>query len=186
MFHDYLTVMLINLVAALSMVAFFFLVGINSANPRPWSTGLAMTGLISLVTGLHMALTWPLPEKMSFANIAFGEPSVLLGILLLGAALSVAMEWNLWPVAIYAFFAGLMAVVIGVRLENLHLTKQPELSAAGFILAGVGGMLTPLFLLMRRKLFVRIFTATVLLLAAAIWAMTGYVSVWEHLKLFSK
>jgi hypothetical protein len=46
----------------------------------------------------------------------------------------------LLTLAIYVFFAGIAAVVIGIRIMNLGLTKQPFLSGVGFILTGLAGI----------------------------------------------
>jgi putative membrane protein len=48
----------------------------------------------------------------------------------------------LLTLAIYVFFAGIAAVVIGIRIMNLGLTKQPFLSGVGFILTGLAGIST--------------------------------------------
>ena len=45
-------------------------------------------GFILTLLGAHMTLTWPLSGPTAFDNIAFGEPSLALGVILLvGAAL---------------------------------------------------------------------------------------------------
>lgn len=46
----------------------------------------AMLGLLLFCTGLHMTLTWPMAKYFPFDNIVFGEPSLTLGVLLLGLA----------------------------------------------------------------------------------------------------
>jgi len=48
-------------------------------NPAGWSLNFAALGSVLLVTGAHMALTWPL--AIPFDNIVFGETSFALGVL---------------------------------------------------------------------------------------------------------
>ena len=56
---------------------------------------------IALITGLHMTLTWPIPGSF---NIAFGEATVLFGILFVGTSLTLVMGWELLTLGIYGFF----------------------------------------------------------------------------------
>lgn len=57
-------------------------------NTGGWSLAFAVPGLILLVMGLHMSLTWPMAAQgFPFDNVIFGEPSVAFGALLLAAAL---------------------------------------------------------------------------------------------------
>jgi putative membrane protein len=135
MLIDYLTLMLISMTAGLFLLAYYVYRGIGAKDTRRWVPGFVMTGLIALVTGLHMSLTWPLTGSY---NIAFGEMSVLFGILFLGAALALWKGWEMSTVSIYAFFAGAAAIVIGARVINLGMTKRPVISGIGFILTGVG------------------------------------------------
>jgi putative membrane protein len=111
----------------------------------------------------------------------------LFGILFIGASVCLAMGWDLISLGIYAFFAGLAAVVIGARMINLGLTNQPLVSGLGFILTGVGGVASvPTLLYLKTNRTWRIFGAAILLGAASIWAWTGYSAYWAHLEMFQK
>jgi putative membrane protein len=145
--------------------------------------GFAITGLVALITGLHMSFNWPLPSSY---NIAFGEMSTMFGVLFLGAALALALSWELISVAIYGFFAGLAAIVIGIGLISRGMSEQPLLAGVGYILAGLGGILTVPAWFTRQSRTIRTITALVLLAAAAIWAITGYGAYWQHLGDFAK
>ena len=107
--------------------------------------------------------------------------TLLLGILFLGAAWSLAKGWELLPLGIYAFFTGLTGVLIGVRIINLGLTAGPLVSGVGFILTGSGGIFAGAVLLNRRTKWLRIVGAAVLIAAALIWARTAYLGYWAHL-----
>ena len=95
-------------------------------------------GGVALATGLHMIWTWPVPGSF---NISFGETSVLFGGLYLAASVALAMSWDLLTITVYAFFAGLTSIVVGVRIINLGQTRQPLVAGLGFILTGLGGVL---------------------------------------------
>jgi putative membrane protein len=102
-------------------------------------------------------------------------------VLFLAAAWCLAKDWDLSPIGIYAFFAGWVAVVIGIRIIQLGLTQEPILSGTGFILTGLGGVLAGFILSHRRNIVLRRVGAAVLTVAALIWALTGYMAYWGHL-----
>ncbi|MFW6135208.1 MAG: DUF981 family protein [Chloroflexota bacterium] len=185
---DYLTLMLINMTAGLVVLAHYVYQGVTAENKKPWVAGFAITGIIGVTTGLHMSLNWPLPGSH---NILFGEPTVLFGTLFLGAALALWNDWEMATVAIYAFFAGLVAVVLGLRVMNLGLTRSPVVAGLGYVLSGLGGMLAWLCCLLqplvslRTSRTLRTIGALVLLAAAAIWALIGYNAYWDHIESFS-
>jgi len=178
MFINYITLMLINMVAGLVILAGFVYEGIENY-PKRWIPGFGMTGAIALATGLHMIWTWPVTGSF---NIAFGETTVLFGILFLTTAIALALNWSLMSISIYSIFAGITAILIGIRIMNLDLTRRPIVAGIGFILTGLGGVLAAptLFYLKHSKTW-RILAAIVLGVAALIWALTGYMAYWGHI-----
>jgi putative membrane protein len=178
-FIDYVSLMLINMAAGLFILALFIFKDIDRENNRFWAPAFALPGMIAVICGFAMTFSWPLPKPY---NITYGETSVMLGFLFLAAALSIAKGWELFPLGIYAFFAGLTAVFIGIRIINLGLTNEPLISGIGFILTGSGGIFAELIILNRRRKRLRTIAAAVLIAAAIIWARTGYLAYWMHLK----
>ena len=88
--------------------------------------------------------------------------------------------------AIYGFFAGVDAVIVGIRIISLGLTKEPILSGIGFIMAGLGGVLAaPLLSLLKKNKTFRLIAALVVLVTALFWAVTFYSSLWGHLASFA-
>ena len=182
MFINYITLMLINLVVGLFLLAGYVYLGLSEPHQKRWIPGFGMTGAIALTTGLHMIFTWPV--RGSF-NIAYGEMSVLFGALFLATCLAIAFSWDLITVAVYGFFAGVAALLIGLRIINLGLTKQPLLSGVGFILTGLGGIFAAPTLYFKTNRTLRIVGAIVLVVAALIFALTGYLAYWNHLADYS-
>jgi putative membrane protein len=179
MFVDYITLMLINMVSGLTILAHYVYTGLEQPNQKRWIPGFGITGAIAFVTGLHMTLTWPVTGSF---NIAFGETSVLFGSLFIGTAIALAQGWELIELAIYAFFSGLVSIVIGARLINLGLTLQPLISGLGFLLTGFSGICAlPTLLYFRNNRSWRTLGTVVLLTAALIWAIIGYQAYWMHL-----
>ena len=180
MFINYITLMLINMVAGLVLLADFVYRGLDGTNPKRWIPGFGMTGAIALITGLHMTLTWPVTGVF---NIAYGETTLLFGVLFIATSVALAMSWDLYSITLYAFFVGLTSILIGIRIINLDLTQLPPISGIGFILTGLGGVLAaPSFIYFKTNRAWRTAGAIVLLLAALIWAFTGYKAYWVHLE----
>jgi putative membrane protein len=177
-FINYITLMLINMVTGLALLASFVYHGFDS-NPKRWIPGFGMVGAIALATGLPMIWTWPVVGSF---NIAFGETTVLFGILFVTTAIALAMNWDLYPITVYGFFAGITAILIGIRIINLDLTRRPLMSGLGFILTGLGGVLAaPTLVFLKDNRPWRILGTVVLIVAAVIWAITGYLAYWGHI-----
>ena len=179
MFIDYLTLMLVNMAAGFVLLACFLIWELGTPENKGWAPVFGITGLVASISGFAMSFTWPLPKPY---NPAFGEMSVLFGVLFLGAAWSLSKGWDLTPLGIYALLAGIAAVIVGVRIIHLGLTASPIMSGVGFILSGLAGVMAWVILRMRKVMVLRIFAAFLLLVTAGIWAMTGYGAYWQHLK----
>ena len=184
MFIDYLTLIMINMVAGTALLAYYLWKGMDEADQRPYAAAFFGVGLLSLITGLQLSFTWPLPGSY---NVGYGDTTTLFGVVFLITAIALWQGWNLVPVSLYAFFAGIDAVIVGVRIFSLQLTKEPLLSAVGFVLAGLGGLgAAPFFLWFKGNKTVRMLGVLLLLATAALWAVTFYGSLWGHLDSFSK
>ncbi len=176
---DYVALLLVNMVCALVVLAFFLWWGLGREDAGHWTPVFGICGLVATVAGFAMTFTSPIPKP--FSEI-YGNTSVLLGVLFLGATWALARGWNLLPLGIYAFFAGAAAVVIGVRIIHLGLTPAPQVSGAGFILTGLGGVGAGLVLWKHEAKALRLAGVLVLLAAAALWAFTTVMAYWTHMK----
>ena len=190
MFTDYLTLLLVNMAGGLVVLAGYLICGLDREDRASWAPAFAAPGLVAFVVGLHMTLTWPIPNlgkvNLSWANIAFGELSVLFGALLLGAALACWRGWSWKALSIYALIPAATAVVVGAAVWSLWLTKSPIRSGIAFILTGVGGLLVaPAVWCAPCRKPLRWLAAAVLLAAAAIWTWQGLGAYWGHLARFS-
>ena len=153
-------------------------------NQRPYAAAFFIVGLVGLVTGLELAFTWPLPGSF---NVGYGDAATLFGAVFLAASISLWQGWDLIPVTIYAFFAGIDAIIVGFSLYANKLGQEPVVAAIGFILAGLGGLgAFPFFMWFKDNKAVRWLAIIVLLVAAAIWAVTFYSALWAHMMAFAK
>ncbi|MFZ1041202.1 MAG: DUF981 domain-containing protein [Anaerolineales bacterium] len=184
MFIDFLTTVMINLVAGTILLAYYLWKGVDEKDQRPYAAAFFIVGLVGLVTGLELAFTWPLPGSF---NVGYGDAATLFGAVFLAASISLWQGWDLLPVTIYAFFAGVDAIIVGFSLYANKLGQEPFLAAVGFILAGLGGLgAFPFFMWFKDNKAVRWIAIIVLLVAAAIWAVTFYGALWAHMTAFAK
>ncbi len=179
---DYVPLLLANMVAALVVLVGFLWWGLGRADTRHWAPAFGLSGLVATVAGFAITFTWPIPQPF---NTAYGETSVLLGVLFLGTAWALARGWSLLPLGLYAFFGGAVAIVIGIRFIDLGLTPLPLVPGMGFILTGLGGVGAPVVLWKQEARALRLAGALVLLAVAAIWAATTFRAYWGHLEVKS-
>jgi putative membrane protein len=182
MFIDYVALMLANLAVSLFLLG-VLVIFYPDGQPKRVAPGLLVTGFIGTVTGLDTIFHWRLPGSY---NIAFGEPATALGVLLFAGALALLLDWDLLSLTIFAVIFGAVAIILGVRILVLGMTNLSPLAAAGFVLAGVAGLLSMPFYFFRHSLGLRVLLVVVLFLAGAIWAFMAFGAYWQHLSSFSK
>ena len=184
MFIDFITLVMINLIAGTVLLAYYLWKGLDEKDQRPYAAAFFAIGLLGVITGLQLSFTWPLPGSY---NIAFGDTTTLFGFVFLATSLALWQGWNLIPVSIFAFFAGAEAVLVSWVIYTQGLTKEPLLSAIGFFLAGLGGLgAFPFFTWFRDNKVVRWLAIIILLATAVLWAVTFYGSVVGHMTSFAK
>ena len=184
MFIDFLTLVMINLVAGTVLLAWYLWKGIDEKDQRAYAPAFLVIGLLGVITGLEISFTWPLPGAY---NVGFGDTSTLFGVVFLATGLALWQGWSLLPTSIYAFFAAIDAIIVGLRIWSLQLTQEPIISSAGFILAGLSGLgVFPFLMWFRKNSTVRWIGIVLLLATAAIWAVTFYGALWGHLASFAK
>ncbi|HUH99040.1 MAG TPA: DUF981 domain-containing protein [Anaerolineales bacterium] len=184
MFIDFLTIVMINLVAGSVLLAYYLWKGMDEKNQRPYAAAFFITGLVGIVTGLQLSFTWPLPGSF---NVGYGDAATLFGAVYLATGIALSQGWDLIPVALYSFFAGIDAIIVGIRLYSLQLGQEPLVAAIGFILAGLGGVAAfPFLQWFKDNKAVRWIGIAVLVVAAAIWAVTFYAALWGHMASFAK
>ena len=184
MFIDYLTLVMINLVAGTVLLAYYLWRGVDEKDQRPYAAAFFIVGLVGLVTGLQLSFTWPLPGSF---NVGYGDCAALFGAVFMAASISLWQGWDLLPVSIYAFVAGIDAIIVGFSLYANKLGQEPLLAAVGFILAGLGGLgAFPFFMWFKNNKAVRWLAIIILLVAAVIWAVSFYGALWDHMTAFAK
>jgi putative membrane protein len=182
MFIDYLTLMLINMAVALVFLAlymaFFF-----DKDPKKMVPGFLIVGAIALITGLRMIFTWPLPGSF---NIAYGEPTVLLGAFFFMAGLAIHFGWDLLTIGIYSAVAGASVILLGVRIYGLKMGSNPLEATLAFIGTGAAAILAFPAIALPKMKWIRWLTALAAIVTAAGWIYVAFSAYWGHLDAFAK
>ena len=194
LFIDYIPLMMANMAAGLVLLGIYSIWGLDKPQQSQWAAGFAAVGLVGVATGLHMALTWPLPRleqaNLMWANILFGEPTVLLGALFLALALATGKNWSLTGIAPLALLWGGFAVAMGVCAMRLGLTQAPQMTGIAFILTGTGGVLLSPAMAMVRKpgshRALRIVAGALLIAAAGLFYLAMLNATYMHLQRYSQ
>jgi putative membrane protein len=79
-------------------------------------------GVVVAAIGLWGEVVWPLPGSY---NILFFDPYLLLGVVLIGFAISVGFRWRTQYVGLLAAMTGLLSIYYGANAYQLGLTKEP-------------------------------------------------------------
>jgi putative membrane protein len=89
---------------------------------RGQAVPLGLLGTVVLTIGLWGETSWPLPGSY---NILFFDPYLLLGIALIGFAISVSYRLRTQYVGLLALMTGLLSIYYGYSAYTLGLTKEP-------------------------------------------------------------
>jgi len=180
---DFLALMLVSLAAGFVVLAHYLYVNPDHDERQSWASAFFAAGLIGTLTSVPIVIGWPLPGAY---NIAFGEPALFLSVAFLGAAAALAFKWEpLFP-ALFGFFGGIIAIVVGIRIMDLGMTQEPALTMIGYVSAGIGGCLTLPAINWRHVRWIALTAAVALGIAAAVFLLTGYEAYWGHLVQFAK
>ena len=182
MFVDWLTLLLVNMVAAMAIHA-LFMARFMEKDPKKLIPGFLLTGAIALLAGFRMVFTWPLPGSY---NIIYGELSVLLGGFFFTTGLSLAFGWDLISIGIYAFLGGAVSILMGAKILVNNLTSEPLVAALGFFVTGATAVGTLAALALPKWKWVRWLVALGAAGSAVIWILVGFPAYWQHIDAFSK
>jgi putative membrane protein len=106
---------------------------------RPGVYPLGILGGIITIMGIYGEMTWPLPGSY---NILFYDPYLIIGLILLMMAVSIAMKQKLQFTGILALFSGLIAIYYGANAYMDKMTSSPIAMLGLYIAFGLTGVFT--------------------------------------------
>ncbi|WP_437965173.1 DUF981 domain-containing protein [Sorangium sp. So ce260] len=178
MYINYLTLALVTAASALALGAVYLFrapaVGASEARRRSFALAFGAPGLLLLITGLHIVLTWPIPGGY---NIVFGEPLAYFGTLLVVGAPALWLGERLGPLLLLGAFGGFTNLVLAWVILRHGMTQNPALAAAMYGASGLGLLIAPA---MERSTLARNAAGALLAASAALFALFGYVAYMRH------
>lgn len=120
------------------------LINKRTLDSEAWAVLFAITGAIATLLGATTSIMWPYgTEEFAYANIAFGEPALAFGVLLLAAAVylwrnrlsfanadkhaRIRLLHALKPASIFVFFIGVAMAFLSVAWVRFQLGAAPEI-----------------------------------------------------------
>jgi putative membrane protein len=178
MFVDYVGVMLLIIAIGSFTLAYYLFTGVEDNHRTGLIPLFGILGIVAVILGLHMSLTWPLPGAY---NEPYGSSTLLAGMFYLGIACALARNWSLRPLSIFVFFTSIVALIIGLNLIILKMTKEPLIAGTGFILTGLGGILIAINFFWKAHRTFAVITAILMAVIGITWAFFGYMAFWDHM-----
>lgn len=180
---NYLTLMMLGVIFGLVLGGTYLVKGIQFEKQSQWIPGFLITGILTFFPALRMIYVWPLPGSH---NILFGEPVVLFGAIFLVAALVIYKQWSLFYLAAFVFLAGLVTLLLGIRVMSLGLTDYPSLAGVGYLFTAIAALLTPFSVKSPDNRGLINLNSAIAYLAALIWLFIVLIAYWNHLSEFSE
>lgn len=106
---------------------------------KPGVYPLSILGGIITIMGIYGEMTWPLPGSY---NILFYDPYLIIGLILIMIAVSIAMKQKLQFTGILALFSGLIAIYYGANAYMDKMTSSPIAMLGLYIAFGLTGVFT--------------------------------------------
>lgn len=145
------------------------------------AAAIGVCGAYLFLTGLAISLTWPFAMSGGAYNVLFGGVATLGGLLLLATSATLFLNANLAAVSYFALVAGLYAAVDAFAMVNYGLTKDPMLSALGYLSFSATAVLSVPATHTENKALRWIFAIFAILFAIA-WGYQAANFTWSHLK----
>ncbi len=145
-----------------------------------FAASIGAAGLYLAITGLAISFTWPYAFSGGVYNILFGGIAALSGVLLLSLSAALFLNGSLRAVSYFAVVIGLYAVVDAYAMVTYGLTKEPLLSALGYLSFAAVAFLSVPMTHSDNKYMRWIFAIFAFLFAIA-WLYQASNFTWEHL-----
>lgn len=183
-FVDPLAVMLIF--AGFSALLFSFYIYLLLRGKKDFSMLVVpafVFGLFDAISGFWMSFTWPLPGSY---NILFGDPLLIVGLLLMSGSCMVYKKMDLRILSIFAVFLGIYIAIEAAAMSIFNLeTGINFLPAFGFyVLAALSSILSPIIYMNARGsgryMYWLLFILLILTALAAFFI--GFNAVYGHLR----
>ena len=108
-----------------------------------FAAAIGASGFYLFLTGVAISITWPFGAVSGgLYNVLFGGVAALGGLLLLAISVALFFNASLAVVSYFAGVVGLYTVVDTFAIVNYGLTKEPLVSALGYLAFAVTAFLS--------------------------------------------
>jgi len=108
-----------------------------------FAAAIGASGFYLFLTGIAINITWPFGAIAGGVyNVLFGGVAALGGLLLLAISVALFFNASLAVVSYFAAVVGLYTVVNAYAIVNYGLTKEPLVSALGYVAFAVTAFLS--------------------------------------------
>jgi uncharacterized membrane protein len=107
--------------------------GASEATRMGFAVASGAAGLYLFVSGLAINFMWPLSLNGGIYNVLFGGISALGGLVMLAGAAALGRNLDIRPVTYFAAVVGVYAIIDAGAIFSYGLTKEPLLSALGYL-----------------------------------------------------
>jgi putative membrane protein len=155
-----------------------------------FASAIGACGTYLFVAGLGIGFMWPfgIPYGAQYAapytggnyNVLFGGIATLGGLVLLATAAALYLNGGLSIVSYFAAIAGIYAVVDAYAILSLSMTRQPLVSALGYLSLAAAGFLSVPATHSDNKWLRRLFAVVAFLFALA-WLVQSATFTLGHL-----
>ncbi len=176
---NFLTLVMLDVVAGFVLLTYFLAIGLDTERGKGLAPAFGGVGLLNLVLGLGITMTWPLPGSY---NIVFGEAAAMFGIVFLAAGLAIARDWDLYPVTLVAAIFGVYLLIASWGIFSLNMTRTPLMTTVLYALVGLAALLAPLGWKKREDSVILKAGMALTIITALLWFVTFARTLLGHLQ----
>ncbi len=155
--------------------------GASEATRMGFAAASGAAGLYLFLTGLAINFMWPINLSGGVYNVLFGGISALGGLVMLAGAAALAKNLDLRPVTYFAAVVGVYAIIDAAAIFSYGLTKEPLMSALGYLSFAAPAMLSVPLARLNNSKWRFVFAASSVVFAAG-WMYQAASFTLAHLK----
>ena len=185
-FIDPLAAMLLSLGISAALISAYFYMAAQGKDMRELVIPSFAFGFFDFASGLRMSQFWPFPGPLSAYNMLFGDPLMILGLLLMAGSLMIYKQQNLRSISIPGVMLGIYLFIESAAMVNFKLETGDELvSALGlYVMSGLSAVYSLVLFVKPEngKKYLYYIGFILLALTALIALFIGYAAIYQHLQ----
>ncbi|WMT53453.1 DUF981 family protein [Ferroplasma acidiphilum] len=182
-FVDPLAVMLLSLGVSAGLISAFFYQVAKGRDVKELVVPAFIFGGFDFMSGFEMSEFWPLPGSY---NMLFGDPIMILGMLLIAGSIMIYKGYNLRTLSIPGVMLGVYLFIESAAMVNFKLESGDNLFAAMglYIMSGISAVYSVVLFAKPEKDRKYLYYVAFILLALTtlIALFIGYEAIYGHLQ----